>query len=72
MEEEETRVRKPYQDRPPLAVHVTFEASRLAVGYLADAYEQIVPQVRRTTGARRPADLAPGAAALPRYEQVGA
>lgn len=32
-----------------LKVHVQFEASRVACECLANAYEQIVPLVRRTT-----------------------
>lgn len=34
-----------------LKIHVCFEASRIASECLANAYEQIVPLVRRTTAA---------------------
>jgi hypothetical protein len=34
-----------------LKIHVRFEASRLADECLANAYEQVVPLVRRTTAA---------------------
>jgi len=36
-----------------LEIHVRFEASRIACECLANAYEQIVPLVRRTTAASR-------------------
>ena len=42
------------RQRPVLAVHTTFEESRLAATCLATAYEQAVPVRRRTATATRP------------------
>ena len=39
------------QSKRELKIHVRFEASRIASECLANAYEQIVPLVRRTTAA---------------------
>jgi hypothetical protein len=35
------------EGQPPLAVQVTFVGGRLAAAHLADAYERLVPTVRR-------------------------
>jgi hypothetical protein len=40
------RNRQPLQTRE---IHITFEPSRLSLSWVAQAYEQIVPIVRRTT-----------------------
>jgi hypothetical protein len=45
--------------RSALVVRVRYEPSRVAAACLADAYEQVVPVVRRGLGHRgRPADTA--------------
>jgi hypothetical protein len=45
--------------RSALVVRVRYEPSRVAAACLADAYEQVVPVVRRGVGRRgRPADSA--------------
>lgn len=45
--------------RSALVVRVRYEPSRVAAACLADAYEQVVPVVRRGIGRRgRPADTA--------------
>jgi hypothetical protein len=40
-----------------LAVHVSFEGSRLSPEYLAQAYEQILPPVRRVTTRSKPTSV---------------
>jgi hypothetical protein len=37
-----------------LEVHVSFEVSRLSPEYLAQAYEQVLPPVRRVTARAKP------------------
>jgi hypothetical protein len=40
--------RREHHHPQPREIHITFEASRLSLSWIAQAYEQVVPLVRRT------------------------
>ena len=57
--------RREHQSPQAREMHVTFAPSRLSLAWMAQAYEQVVPIIRRTTSGPAPCH-AEDAEALPR------